>query len=204
MPRLSPEELNTARVRKAQERVAEEARQAEEEEREYREAQARMETYQARLERVRLMKSRQEHLLSGPFGKFMSVPAGGRYGADLWRDGVCGASPTHAYLPDGPLSVVNTLYEEMDKLSRKWPDMPVSKLQLDKTNKAVRAVRELLKDEGDDFLEDVNELVAAGDSIESRDVVLTLSELRSALHRLPQRYQEEWRRLEREQRELLY
>lgn len=164
MPRLSPEELNAARARKAQERADEVARQAEEEEREYREAQIRAETYQARLERIRAMKPRQEHLLS----------------------------------------VVNTLYEEVDKLSRKWPDMPVSKLQLDKTNKAVRAVRDLFKDEGDDFLEDVNELVAAGDPIESRDVVLTLSELRSALNRLPHRYQEEWRRLEREQRDLIF
>lgn len=164
MPRPSPEELNAARARKAAERVAEEARQAEEEEREVREAQVRAETYRTRLERVRVMKPRQEHLLS----------------------------------------VVNTLYEEVDKLSRKWPDMPVSKLQLDKTNKAVRAVRNLLKDEGDDFLEDINELVAAGDPVESRDVVLTLGELRSALNRLPQRHQEEWRRLEREQRDLIF
>jgi hypothetical protein len=164
MPRLSTNELNAARARKAQERAAEGARQAEEEEREFQESQARAESYRERFERVRTMKSRQEHLLS----------------------------------------VVSTIYEEVDKLSRQWPDMPVSKLQLDKTNKAVRAVRELLKDEGDDFLDDINELVAAGDPIESRDVVLTLGELKSALARLPKQYQGEWHRLERERRESIY
>jgi hypothetical protein len=89
-------------------------------------------------------------------------------------------------------SVVATLYTEIDKLNRKWPTQQVSQLTLDKVNKAIRAVRELMKDESDDFVEDITEIFPAGDLPENRDVALILGQLGAALARMKHKYQREW------------
>ena len=89
-------------------------------------------------------------------------------------------------------SAVESLYTEVDKLAKKWPTMPVSQLTLDRTNKAIRAVRKLLETEANDFATDINEIVAAGDLPEHRDVLLILGELRAALQRFKEKYQSEW------------
>ena len=95
-------------------------------------------------------------------------------------------------------SVVYALYEEVDKLSRKWPTMPITRLTLEKTNKVIAAVRDLLKNETDDFVEDITEIFPAGDLPETRDAVLILRQIQAALHRFEQKYQAEWRTLERQ------
>lgn len=89
-------------------------------------------------------------------------------------------------------SVVDALYEEVGKLSIKWPQMPVSQRTVDRTNKAIRAVLELLMDENDDFVGDIAEFVPAGDPPEGRDVVLLLRELKAALDRYKGRHNHEW------------
>jgi hypothetical protein len=89
-------------------------------------------------------------------------------------------------------SVVDALYEEVGKLSIKWPQMPVSQRTVDRTNKAIRAVSELLAGENDDFVGDISEFVPAGDPPEGRDVVLLLRELKAALDRYKGRHNHEW------------
>jgi hypothetical protein len=90
------------------------------------------------------------------------------------------------------VSVVDVLYEEVGKLSIKWPQMPVSQRTVDRTNKAIHAVLELLVDEKDDFVGDISEFVPAGDPPEGRDVVLLLRELKAALDRYKSRHNHEW------------
>ena len=92
-------------------------------------------------------------------------------------------------------SVLDGIYDEADKLSRKWPNMPVTQLTLDKTNKALQAVRQLLKDENDDFVEGMNEIVPAGDMPECRDIVLVLRGAKEALKRFERQHRDEWSRL---------
>lgn len=89
-------------------------------------------------------------------------------------------------------SIVDALYEEVSKLSIKWPQMPVSQRTVERTNKAIRAVSELLADENDDFADDIAEFVPAGDLPEGRDVVLLLRELKAALDRYKVRHNREW------------
>lgn len=95
-------------------------------------------------------------------------------------------------------SVVRSLYSEIDKLLRKWPTMPISQLTLEKTNKIIRAVRDLLKNEDDDFVEDITEIVPAGDLPETRDVVLILGQIMAALRRFEEKYRSEWHKIERQ------
>lgn len=80
-------------------------------------------------------------------------------------------------------SVVDTLYGEVDKLARKWPDVPVTQRTVDRTNKAICAVRELLEGEEDDFVDDIDVIVPAGDLPPNRDVTMLLGELKAALVR---------------------
>lgn len=108
--------------------------------------------------------------------------------AQAFREWLKAAKETHAQLE----SVAAGLYDEVDKLTRKWPSMPVSQLTLEKTNRLIRAVKALMKDEADTVLEDLTEFVPAGDLPENRDVVLTLREVKDLLDRFEQRYQDEW------------
>jgi hypothetical protein len=90
------------------------------------------------------------------------------------------------------VSVVGAIYDEVDKPNRKWPTQPVSELMLERANKAIRAVRTLMSDEEDEFLDDIVEMVPAGDMPANRDVSLTLREVQAALQRLERKYRSEW------------
>ncbi len=90
------------------------------------------------------------------------------------------------------ISVSNALYEEMDKLNRKAPAMEISTLSLDRINKVIKSVKELMKDEEDDFIEEISEFVPAGDMPEYRDVVLVLSQLKAGLDRFCASYRKYW------------
>jgi hypothetical protein len=95
------------------------------------------------------------------------------------------------------VSVADGLYEEFDKIGRKWPSMPITERQLGKVNKLLGSVRELLKDEEDEFADALDDFVPAGDMPETRDVVLVLREARDALDRFEREYEPEWRRVRR-------
>jgi hypothetical protein len=84
-------------------------------------------------------------------------------------------------------SVVDLLYDELDKLNRKWPNAPVSQRQLERVNKAIVGVRDLVKDDSDEFA-DITEFVAAGDPPETRDAVMALRELKGSLSRFHSRH----------------
>ena len=94
-------------------------------------------------------------------------------------------------------SVATGLYEELDKIARKWPTMPVTERQVAKVNKLLGAVRELLKDEEDEFADELDDLVPAGDLPETRDVVLLLRQASDALQRFEGRHQGKWRNVVR-------
>lgn len=94
-------------------------------------------------------------------------------------------------------SVADGLYEEFDKVARKWPSMPITERQLGKVNKVLGSVRDLLKDEDDEFADALDDFVPAGDMPETRDVVLVLREARDALDRFEREYQSEWRNVQR-------
>lgn len=95
-------------------------------------------------------------------------------------------------------NVVEGLYEEHDKLAKKWPTMLVTQRTVERVNKLLAASRTLLRDEEDDFVEGLNDIVAAGDPPETRDVVVLLREVKDALRRFELKYQDVWRRIERE------
>lgn len=81
------------------------------------------------------------------------------------------------------LSVVDALYEEMDKLNRKGPAMSISELTLERVNRAIRAAKDLLKNQKDEFVDELTEFVPAGDMPQYRDVVLVVSQVRAGLRR---------------------
>lgn len=95
-------------------------------------------------------------------------------------------------------NVANGLYDELDKHSRKWPSMVVTERTVARVNKLLRAVRDLLEREDDDFVDALEEIVPAGDLPETRDVVMTLREAKDALDRFESRYEAVWRRIERD------
>ena len=94
-------------------------------------------------------------------------------------------------------SVADGLYEEFDKVAKKWPSMPITERQLIKVNKLLGSVRGLLKDEGDEFADALDDFVPAGDMPETRDVVLVLREARDAMRRFEREYQSHWRNVQR-------
>ena len=104
-----------------------------------------------------------------------------------------GAKERHALL----VSVAEGLYDELDKLAKKWPSMPATERQVAKVNKLLGAVRKLLSDEGDEFANGLEDFVAAGDPPETRDVVLVLREAKDALDRFEDEYESEWRNVVR-------
>jgi hypothetical protein len=79
-------------------------------------------------------------------------------------------------------SVLNGLYMEMDKLSKKAPADEVTELALRKVNAVITGCKELMR--GDEFIDSIDVFVAAGERPEHRDVVLVLSELRQGIDRL--------------------
>ncbi len=90
------------------------------------------------------------------------------------------------------VSVTDAIYEEMDKLNKKAPAMPVSKLTLDKVNRAIISVKALLKDEKDEFVDEIEEFFPAGDMPEYRDVTLVLSQLKAGLSRFRESNRTYW------------
>lgn len=88
------------------------------------------------------------------------------------------------------VSRVTGLYDEMDKLAKKFPTMPVTDLIFDKTNRAITVVKEFVGGpateflgEDDPFLAEVKLFVRDGELPQHRDVVMTLRDLRDALSR---------------------
>jgi DNA repair exonuclease SbcCD ATPase subunit len=79
-------------------------------------------------------------------------------------------------------SVLDGLYLEMDKLSKKAPADEVTELALRKVNAVIARCKELMQ--GDEFIDSVDVFVAAGERPEHRDVVLVLSELKQGIDRL--------------------
>ena len=78
-------------------------------------------------------------------------------------------------------SVLDGLYEEIDKLCKKAPAEQVTELVLVQVNDIIRAIKDLAKD--DPYVQKQNEFIAAGDNPEQRDVVVVLKQLRQGLDR---------------------
>ncbi len=80
-------------------------------------------------------------------------------------------------------SVVNGLYNEMDKLAHKAPSSLLSDLATGRVNRAIREAKQFMAD-FDPYMAELDEFVAAGENPEVRDAVLVLSEIKSGLARL--------------------
>lgn len=78
-------------------------------------------------------------------------------------------------------SVTNSLYDELDKLSKKSPSHQLSDLALSQVNRALKDVKELLK--GDRYVDEITEFVPAGDNPEHRDAVLILGQAKAGIKR---------------------
>lgn len=90
-------------------------------------------------------------------------------------------------------SVSSALYDEIDKLNKKAPAVTISQLTLDKVNKVIRAAKDLMQGEKDEFVEEIAEFVPAGDMPEYRDVVLVLGQIKAGLERFGAAHDREWR-----------
>jgi hypothetical protein len=164
MPRLTPEELQAAKRKKAEEEAAERERKAAEQERQAAEAAAEREFLAQERERLRGEITERNAQLQITEGRYLDL-----------------------------VSASDAIYGEVSKQAAKWPTMPITERTLERTNKLINAVRELLKDEADDFMSDITELVPAGDLPQNRDVVVILSEVRAALARFQSRYVNSWK-----------
>ena len=91
-------------------------------------------------------------------------------------------------------NVAAGIYDELDKLNRKWPNQLVTPRTVARTNKLLGQIRELLEDEEDGFFDDVEDIVPAGDLPETRDVVMILREAKDALERFAKNYKSDWRK----------
>ena len=89
-------------------------------------------------------------------------------------------------------SVTDALHDELDKLNKKWPEKIVSDLMVQKANKIIVSVKELLKPEPDEFVDEIDEFIPAGDNPESRDVVLVIAQIQAGLRRFRSAHNREW------------
>lgn len=106
---------------------------------------------------------------------------------------------------DALISMVTTLCDEIRELTKKRPEDLVTQYYVDRANRAVNAVKSLLREEratvaaGDEFtedlVEDVRVAVPAGDQLQRQDLLLIMSETKAALVRLAHRHRDEWRSL---------
>ncbi len=153
MPSLTPEELQEAKRRKAEERLRQEEQEriAEEEE---------IARWREREERDRLHIERERALFD-----------------------------RHVQLDN----YVAGIYEEVSKFSTKWPSHHVTPMMVDRANRAIKSARELLADEPDEYLEEIIELVPAGDAVQAQDVTLTPRTVKDALARMKSRHDRSWR-----------
>ncbi len=85
--------------------------------------------------------------------------------------------------------VVQNLYAEMDKLSRKVPAGAVTELALGRVNDLIARCKLVLK--GDTFVDLIDPFVPAGSNPEHRDAVLVLSELKQGIARRIQELDQE-------------
>ncbi len=90
------------------------------------------------------------------------------------------------------VSAADGIYDEIDKLSRKWPTVPVTERMVARTNKVLTETRALFADEPDMFIDGLDDIVSAGNPPETRDVVLILREARDALTRYEAKYDADW------------
>ncbi len=155
MPRLSPEELQKARLAKKKEREAAEAKRLQDEIRKREEGIAMAAKRELERGNAEKQKARYDQLISA----------------------------------------TEALYVEMDKLTRKAPGMTISKLSLERVNKVIRSVKELVTQDKDDFMDEIVEFIPAGDMPEYRDVTLVLSQVKAGLARFKDRYHARWRSL---------
>lgn len=95
-----------------------------------------------------------------------------------------GLDPEEWYSLD---SFVDGLYEEMDKLARKAPGVPLSDLATQHVNKAIKQAKALGAGH-DEYIAGLAEFVPAGDNPQVRDAVLVLKEIQKGLARLNARY----------------
>lgn len=79
------------------------------------------------------------------------------------------------------VSEVTGLYDEMDKLTKKAANEPVTTLQLKILNSFIKKAKRLLS--GDTIIDEVEVFVAAGDNPEYRDAVTVLRQIRQGLER---------------------
>lgn len=88
-------------------------------------------------------------------------------------------------------SVVQALYDEIDKLAKKAPREPVSDLTIEMMNQAISSMRSLLTSANDEFADEIKILVPAGTPPETRDVLLILAQMRAALLRFREAVEQE-------------
>lgn len=163
MPRLTPEELQEAKRRRAAERQAEEEQLAESERARQEHEQRAAEESEAR-EIAREMRERERMTQA--------------------RD----LQDRHAQLA----SFVDGIYDEVNKLSIKWPLHEANKLTVDRTNRAVREAKALLAGDKDLYIDDLQVIEPAGDMPELRDVTMTLRQAKDALARMKSRHHRAW------------
>lgn len=96
------------------------------------------------------------------------------------------------------VNVTDGLYDEVDKLARKWPSMAATDRTVARINKCLAAIRQLFAGEDDDFIDGLEEIVPAGDPPEYRDLVMILREAKDALARFETTYSEAWQELDDE------
>lgn len=78
-------------------------------------------------------------------------------------------------------SVVEGLYTEIDKLTKKAPAEAVTDLALNQINDVIRDVKQLIRD--DPYIQKLMEFVPAGDNPELRDALLVLGQVGQGLKR---------------------
>ncbi len=78
-------------------------------------------------------------------------------------------------------SVLEGLYEEIDKQCKKAPGELITDLGLEQVNDIIKAIKELAKD--DAYVQKQKEFVAAGDNPQLRDVIIVLKQLAQGLER---------------------
>lgn len=78
-------------------------------------------------------------------------------------------------------SVLEGLYEEIDKQCKKAPGELITDLGLEQVNDIIKAIKELAKD--DLYVQKQKEFVSAGDNPQLRDVIIVLKQLAQGLER---------------------
>jgi DNA repair exonuclease SbcCD ATPase subunit len=83
-------------------------------------------------------------------------------------------------------SVLDGLYDEVDKLFKKAPADEITELALKRINDFIKRAKQLLK--GDPFVDSIDPFVPAGENPEHRDVLLILREIRQGMERRGEEY----------------